>query len=352
MKRRLAILAAALLAAAAPQTIAAARGETKPSVLVQLTKLRKGSLPRIVTAYGRVAIDPAARHSIVAPVAAAVAEIHVRPGQEVAKGAALIRLQPSAATAAAYSQAVSAVRVASELVKRTRTLRGQHLATGQQLADAEKSQSDARAALAALKAEGAGGPQTLKAPFRAIVTAVPASPGALVAQGARLIDLARPEGLVLRVGVEPGRATAIQPGDAARVTPLGARDAVAGEVLLRSQVVDPATGLVPVEITLPPGSFLMGETAEADIVTGKAHGFVVPHQAILVGDSGAPYVVQAVNMVARKVPVEIVASRGNQDVVAGALDPAAPLVLAGNHQLADGMRVRTAHAEDGRVSEK
>jgi membrane fusion protein (multidrug efflux system) len=317
-----------------------AAAQQHPSVLVQLTALRRGSLPRIVTAYGKVEPGPAARRTVTAPVTAVVGAVYARPGQEVAADAPLVLLGPSPATAAAYARARSALQAADGLVARTRTLLGQHLATRQQLADAEKSQADARATLIALEAEGAGAPQTLRAPFRAIVSAVSTSPGAIVAPGMALIDLTRPNALVLRVGVMPDRADAIRPSEPVRITPLGARDGVAGTVVLRGSVVDPATGLVPVDIALPPGKVLAGEMAAAEIVIGRARGYVVPHAAILVDRRGAPYVVQAVNRIARKVPVRVLDGAGGRNVVTGPLDPAAPLVLAGNYQLKNGMRVR------------
>lgn len=93
-------------------------------------------------------------------------------------------------------------------------------------------------------------------------------------------------------------------------------------------------------------SFLAGETAEADIVIGEADGYLVPHEAILVNNSGSPYVVQAVDMVAKKVPVRVLVAGGARDVVDGPLNAASPVVLAGNYQLDDGMRVRVA-APDG-----
>jgi RND family efflux transporter MFP subunit len=340
MDRALALLAAALLIACG--SAAAAQDKAGPSVLVELTKLQKGSLPRIVTAFGAIETNPAARQAVMAPVAAAVEAIYIKAGQKVATGAPLIRLGPSPATAAAYAQAVSALRAASDLAERTRSLLGQHLATAQQLTDAEKSEADARAALAALKAEGAGSPQDLRALADAIVTGVSTSRGALVAQGAALLELALPNGLVLRAGVVPDQATAIRAGDAATITPLGWRDAVSGRVLLCGSVVDPQTGLVPVDIALPRGGFMPGQKAQAGIITGEVTGYVVPHVAILAEDTGAPYVVQAVNGAAHIVSVKVLLADGARDIIAGPLDPTAPLVLAGNYQLRDGMKIRVA----------
>jgi hypothetical protein len=111
-------------------------------------------------------------------------------------------------------------------------------------------------------------------------------------------------------------------------------------VLLRGSIVDAKTGLVPIEIALPADTLLAGQAAQAQIVTGTVEGYLVPHEAILVSDSGAPYVVQAKDMIAHHIPVKILLSAGAEDVIMGALDPQAALVLAGNYQLKDGMHVR------------
>ena len=335
-------LSAALVAANVSDAIGAIPNDQAPSVLVQLAKLERGSLPRTVTAYGSVRADPSARQTVMAPLSAVVGEIYVRTGEQVAAGAPLIRLGPTPQAAAAYAQARSALRAASQLVDRTRTMLAQHLAIAQQLADAVKAQADARASRAEFDAEGAGGAQILRTPFPAIVTAISTNPGAIVAQGAALLELDRPNALVLEVGVVPEQTGMIRSGDPVNIVPLGGKDQVSGKVVLRGRVVDPRTGLVPVDVALPPDPFLSGETAEADIVVGEAHGYVVPHQAILVNDSGSPYVVQAVAMVAKKVPIRVLAAGGAQDVIDGPLDPTSPVVLAGNYQLDDGMRVRVA----------
>jgi hypothetical protein len=48
-------------------------------------------------------------------------------------------------------------------------------------------------------------------------------------------------------------------------------------------------------------------------------------------------------MIAKRVPVRILGATGDQDVVDGTLDASAPVVLAGNYQLKDGMKM---HADD------
>ena len=310
------------------------------TVLVQQTALRKGSLPQTVTAYGSAQADAAARNTLTAGVAARVSAVYVHLGQEVAQGAPLVQLVPTPPTATAYAQALSALKVASDAYERTQQLLSEHLATQQQLADAQKSESDARAAERALKSQGAGGPTTLRAPFHAIVTALPIATNALVTEGTPLADLAPPGDLVLLVGVVPAQAAAIRAGDAAQITPVGASRSYSGRVTLRGSIVDAATGLVPVQISLPRGALLPGETAQAAITVGEVQGYIVPHPAILVDDSGDTYVVQTQKMIAKTVHVRVLASHGDEDVIAGPLDAGAPVVLTGNHQLQDRMKVR------------
>jgi RND family efflux transporter MFP subunit len=313
---------------------------SKQSVLVTLSHLKEGSLPSVVVGYGTVGAANSGRKTIMAPASAVIATIFVRLGEQVPAGAPLVELAPSPASAASYMQAKSALTVAQQLVTSTNRLVSLHLATRQQLADAKKAESDARAQLKALDMVGAAGPKIVRAPFAAIVTTLAATPGAIVAEGAPLMDLAAPGQLVLTVGVVPAQAAAIAPNDSATVTLVGGTESVAGRVMVRGAVAEADTGLVPVDIALPPGKFYPGEMAEAAITTGQVHGYLVPHAAILVNDSGAPYVVQAIDGTAKKVPVQVVGAHGDQDVITGSLNARAPLVLAGNYQLDDGMKIR------------
>lgn len=313
---------------------------SKQSVLVTLSRLQEGSLPSVVVGYGTIGAANSGRKTVMASESAVVGEIFVRLGEQVAAGAPLMQLAPSPASAASYMQARSALTVAQQLVVSTERLVSLHLATAQQLVEAKKAESDARSQLRALDAVGAAGPKIIRAPFSAIVTALTATPGAIVAEGAPLMDLAAPGRLVLTVGVVPGQAAAVAPNDPATVTLVGGSASAAGRVMVRGNVAEADTGLVPVDIALPQGKFLPGEMAEASITTGQLHGYVVPHDAILVNDSGAPYVVQAMGDTAKKVPVQVLGAHGDQNVISGALDARAPLVLTGNYQLDDGMKIR------------
>jgi RND family efflux transporter MFP subunit len=317
-------------------------GADAPSVLVTTIPLQRGSLPRTVTAYGVVQADTAARATIVAPVAAVLTGIYVHRGEPVHSGAALVRLTPSAPTRAAYAQATAAMRVANAALAHERELLAEHLATRQQLDDAQQAESDARAVLAALAAQGAGAPTTLRAPFAGVVLNIVAAPHALLTEGTVLLELSQATGLTLTVGATPDAAVQIAAADPAEVTAVGAAHAWPTHVISAGALVDAASGLVPVRVALPPGRWLPGESARAVITVGTVTGYVVPHSAVLLDDDAHPYVVQDHGGVARIVDVTVAGSDGTHDAISGALDPAAPLVLEGNYQAQDGMKLRRA----------
>lgn len=320
-----------------------AEGDENASALVTVAKMQPGSLPTTVTAFGKVQPGDTAQQSIAAPLAARVGTVNVRAGQQIAAGTPMVTLIPTPETRAAYKQAQIAVRLADELVQRNEQLVNAHLLTQVKLLKAQKDAADAKSTVAVMEEEGAAGPNTLKAPFEAIVMKMDVGPGAVVAQGAAVVELAKPNGLVLEVGVVAAQAVKIEPGDPATVTPLGSNESFQCKVLSREAMIDSTTGLVPVQISFPPGKMLAGEMARAVVTAGKAKGYVVPHEAILVDDDGTVYVVQAVDMEAKKVAVQVLAADGNRDVITGDdLDPKAPVVLQGNHQLDDGTKLRLA----------
>src|SRR6185437_450080 len=98
-------------------------------------------------------------------------------------------------------------------------------------------------------------------------------------------------------------------------SPIGASQSLQGKVVLRGAVVDPTSGLVPIEVSIPADSLLPGEQAAVTITTGEAQGYLVPHEAILLNDEGNPYVVQVMGDVARKVAIRVLAMQGGHDVI-------------------------------------
>jgi RND family efflux transporter MFP subunit len=317
------------------------------TVTVNLIPLQTGSLPTSVTTYGRVVPSQKGRETLSAQVATRVSNVEVREGEKVSKGAPLMTLVPSPETRANYKQAEQALKVARHLLARSRQLAAAHLETAAQLAQDEKTEADAKAALEALREEGANGPNTLKAPFDAVIMSIFAGSGSYLARGAPVIELARPAGLVFRTGVVPAQAAGIKNGDEATITPFSGSGTFHGKVILRGSVVSTVNGLIPIEISLPDNLLLTGEMGKVVINTGVKRGYIVPHEAVLLNTSGQTYIVQSIHGVARLIPVTVITSKGDQDLVEGNLAAGAPVVGTGNYQLDNGTRIKAAGENAG-----
>jgi hypothetical protein len=118
---------------------------------------------------------------------------------------------------------------------------------------------------------------------------------------------------------------------------------VAGHVIRVDAALNDKTHQIDVDIAYPAGALMPGEAVRAAIETGSAAGWVVPHDAVVVGSDGAAQIFQVVGGKAKGVPVTVAVSSRAQDLVTGALDPHAPLIVAGAYQVADGDAVRTQH---------
>jgi len=317
------------------------------TVTVNLIPLQKGSLPTSVTTYGRVVPSQKARETLFAPVATKVSNIEVREGEKVNKGTPLVTLIPNPETRSNYKQAELALKVARDLLARSRQLAAAHLETAAQLAQDEKTEADAKATLEALREEGANGPNTLKAPFDAVVMNIAVSSGSYVAQGAPVIELAHPAGLIFKTGVVPAQATEIKNGDEATITPFSGSGTFHGKVALRGSVVSTANGLISIEISLPGSPLLTGEMGKVVINTGIKQGYIVPHEAVLLNTSGQTYIVQSDHSVARLVPVTVITSKGDKDLVDGNLVTGAPVVGTGNYQLDNGTKIQASGESSG-----
>lgn len=311
------------------------------AALITTASARQGSLPDIVTAYG--AAGPAQNGGLAISLQqdGRVAAIMVTQGERVPAGARLLAFDIAPASASAYSQAVSALSLARTERAHTAQLLAQRLATRDQLAQAEKTASDARATLDALTRQGGGrGRIMVTAPFDGVVEALPVAQGDRVAAGAPLLTLTRMDGLVVTVGVDPSLYTRVLPGQTALVQPLDGTQGFDGKILRVDGVVNPKTRLLDVDIAVPAGRVISGELFRAEITLGGLVGWIVPHDAVLDDERGF-FLFQVNGAKAARVDLRVLATQGDVDAVDAKLDPQRPVIVDGATQLSDGDPVRT-----------
>lgn len=336
MMRVLALLLAAGLAQAA------VAGET-PSVLVKTESAVKGELPRIVTGYGSTAPAPGAATTISVQYDGQVADLAVSADQTVHTGDRLLRIVPSAAVLSAFDQAQTALRLARAELAHATQMRGQQLATRDQVAQAEKAVADAQTQIDTFTRQGVGPDMPpIEAPFDGVVSAVAVSQGDRVQANAPLVTLGRNGGMILVAGIEPPDRSLVKPRDKVRMTVASDSGQVfPGEVTGVGGQVDPKSRLVPLRIARTDGQPLTGnQDIRAEITVGEATGWKLPRTAVLTDDKGA-YVFQVDGDKARRVDVSILVDGGDTLLVDGNLVDGRKLVTDGAYQLSDGMTVRS-----------
>jgi RND family efflux transporter MFP subunit len=326
-----------------PLTTAAAAAADAPSVLVKTGALRKQTVSETLTVYGTVMPATGAAQNVSFPRPVQVARLLVAPGQLVKRGEALLELSTEASATAAYRQAASAATFAQGELERTQHLAAQQLATRSQVAAARKALQDAQSALAAQQKLGSGlASQIVKAPFDALVTAISVQQGDRIQPGTTALQLARSGALRALLGVEPEDAGRVRVGMPLRLASVfGNGDTVNATVSQVFGAINPQTRLVDVAARLAGSTrgLLPGMQVRGFIDLGGRKSWVVARAAVLRDGRGA-YLYQVSDGHARRVDVTVGVESGGVVAVSGKLDSQLEVVVLGNYELRDGMRVR------------
>lgn len=318
------------------------RADDAASVLVKTTMPVRGELPRLVTSYGLAAPAPDAVTSISVQYDGQVAELTVVPGQTVRAGDKLIRVKASAAMLAAFDQARTALRLAQAELAHITQMRGQQLATRDQVAQAEKAETDARTQVDTLKRQGVdASAEPVRAPVDGTVRSVAVAQGDRIQANTTLLTLVRADGIVLTVGIEPADRALVNPGQAVTMTTMpDDGPPIPGQVQAVGGQVDSTARLVPVRIVRTDGQTLLdGQNLRATIAVQQVSGWKLPRSALLTDDQGE-HVFQDEGGKAKRINVHILVDAGDTVLVDGALQADRKLVIDGAYQLSDGMAVR------------
>jgi membrane fusion protein, multidrug efflux system len=340
MKWRCAVIAIALFSQGG------AGAQQEPSALVELATAEQGTLNPSVGAYGTVAADPAYITTIALRSDGIITAVSVRVGQVVDARQAVVTVETAPNALASYQQAESAVTLAQQDLAHTQQLFNEHLATNTQLAAAQKTLADAEAQLKAQTETGAQRPtQTLNAPAAGIVIAVNATPGDRMAANSVIASIVPRDRLILNLGLEPEDALQVPVGaDVSLQSPQAARLSFKGKIQSVDALMEPKSRLVNAVATVPQdiaGNLILGVVLEGVIQLPAKSGIVVPHAALMTGQNGA-FVFVVVNGIAQRRDVEVAMQTDQQALISSGIMAGEAVVVGGNVELTDGMRVRTS----------
>ena len=324
-------------AAAAP---AASTPGSGPAVSVEAIKVERLALPQGITAVGSLRSDESI--TLRPEVAGRISAIQFREGERVAKGAPLVKLDPSV-TQAELQQAQANMVLAKAKYDRAIDLQGKGFISGQARDEAENNLKVGEAALALARAKLAK--LSIEAPFSGIIGLRSVSVGDYVKEGADMVNLEAIDPLKVDFRVPEIYLSQIRVGQSLQMT----LDAVPGKtyegkVFAINPLVDAAGRAVVIraqvrnqDTTLRPGMF-----ARVRLLTHeKQEALVVPEQAIVPqGDEW--FVFRVVDGKAQRAKVEIGQRRDGKAEVMKGLRDGDVVVTAGQLKIRDGVPVQVA----------
>jgi membrane fusion protein (multidrug efflux system) len=328
--------------------VADAGDQVETSVLVQTATVLSKQVSQQIEVYGTVEPDPDVLGVVALPRAGLITRVHVRLGERVKAGDALLELDTAPATRMQYAQAEAARKYAQGQLERTRQLFDQQLATRDQVASAERELSDATEQLRALAKVGANeARQTIRAGSDGIVAGLSVTAGDRVSADTTAVLLARADGLIVRLGIEPEDAQRIPQGAAVElVSVFQEENRVSTRIVKTGAMINPATRLVDAIAPVPVeavGRMTLGSTMRAAVLLSEQMALVVPRSAVLRDMEGA-YVFAVEDDRARRIPVKVVYESSTETGIDSVLQEGAVVVISGNYELSDGTALRVSDA--------
>ncbi len=358
MKRSIWITMVVVLLAAAgtflkmgPAMAAASPAENtgNPIAKVKTVPLTRGTIQEQIFVYGQVVPAPGALQTVSVSFESKILTIGVNNGQKVAKGDTLLKLEPSPAAQLELDRARRAYDLEKENFKQVENQYKLKLATNQQLLQARQSMDQAKLTLESLEKRGVDGVREIRANVSGLVKQVNAEEGAIVSAGSTLVEIVAQNRLQVLLGVEPENIRSVQTGQEVVLTRINAptEERASGKIREISYAVNPSTRLVDIFITLDStDSYLLNESIAGQLTVGSAEGFIVPRSAVLPeGDTHVLYTVKDNRAVRHTVTIGLENPREYQ-VSGSDLRAGQPVVVEGNYELTDNMRVNMTGAAE------
>jgi membrane fusion protein (multidrug efflux system) len=323
--------------------VAGAETAHGPVASVQVAEIKTGTITEDIAVYGSVVPSRRAIQTISVSFESQVGRIRVMNGQKISRGDILLEIHSSPDAHLQLEQARNDYESSRRNLWNVQQRFDLKIATEQQVLQAQQALQQARLRMESMKKRGIDGPQIIRAEVEGLVNKVLVHERAIVPAGSPLVELVAQNKLEVRLGVEPENITQVHVGLPVSLTRVNApaSPGVIGRIREISQTVNPATRLVDVFVVFPSSArFLPGEWILGRIPATSSLGLLVPRSAVL--PEGGDYVLFTVaGGAARKHVVQIGLENEKEFQVIGKdLSPGDWVVVLGNYELKDGMKVK------------
>ena len=317
----------------------------EPTCRVRVTALKRGVLERSVIALGVLTIPAPATHVVSQPMETIAHELRVSVGTAVTPDTVICEVSLTAEAVSIRAQALAARDTARASLTQAKERLALHLATAAEIQQAQQALAQAEPT-AAMWEHREDGMQEVRAGMTGVVAKLDIQAGQVVASGAPMAEIAGPQ-REIRFGCEPGDAARIPVGQAIRVSAPRRPDLppVTGRVAAISSTLTPETRLQDLIVHLDDtataftANLPVGESVAGEIRFPLPEAWIVPRDAVVVEEhEGAVFTV--IDGKAVRHPVSLLGSVGSESAVSAEdLKPDDAVIVQGNYEVEDGMRV-------------
>ncbi len=310
---------------------------------VRTAPITRGTIHQTLTAYGTVIAQPGAVRVISVPFECRVAHVLAASGQPVSAGTALVEVEASPDTQLQWEEAGNAVDAAVKQLQQARQRFDQHLATNQELLQAQQEAASAQLKLKSLTKRGIGSPRRLSAESAGIISKMDVQEGQIVPAGGALVELAADKQIEVKLGIEPEEAGRLKMGQPVSlfVAEKGSSAPITGKLRMVTQRVNAETRLVDAFVSLPAHTgLLLDQYVRGQLIIAAQEALIVPRQAVLPNDDGGYTLFTVDQDHALKHAVTLGLQNDKAVAVSGEhVKENQRAVIAGNYELENGMAV-------------
>ncbi|MCA9520407.1 MAG: efflux RND transporter periplasmic adaptor subunit [Myxococcales bacterium] len=320
-----------------------AEPEQKPSPTVETAVVRRGTIETTLDALGTAVPWLAKKHVYSLPFECRVLTVQVTKGQLVAQHALMLSVKPSLAAQLTLQQATNEYNTALALERLARQRAKLKLALRTEVIAAQSLLKQKELILRSLKAQGLRRRQIeIRTVSQGMIHEVGGHVGQLIPSGSSLVEVLDGDHILIRFGVESRQLSRLKPGMPVRLTRIhdSHHRPIAAKITAITQTLDPTTRLVAV-LALPEktAGLALNDFVEVRVVTASHIGLLVPKSALL-PHSGGYRLFTVVNGHAKAHRV----TKGLEnakvvEVIGAGINVGDRVVVLGNYELTDGMRV-------------
>ncbi|MFH0881822.1 MAG: efflux RND transporter periplasmic adaptor subunit [bacterium] len=313
-----------------------------PVASVQVTELRRKRIEETLNTYGTVIVTPGKSQTFSVPFECSVRKVLVTEGQRVAAKTPLLIVEPSPDTQLQFNEAKNQLKTAQDQLRLTQELIDMKLGTRQDLASAKAEVQSLELKVKSFQDRGVDGERRILAEEKGLVSLVHVQQGEIVPAGNVLLETAGENDIQARLGVESEDIGHVREGQQVLLHQVNVPgDSEIPATLIRvTHQVNPETRLIDIYVTPEQGGrLLLHDYIWGEIVVASTEALVAPRAAVLPIEGGhVLYTVENGRAKSQQVQLGL-ENQSEYEVMGEGLHAGQQIVVVGNLELSDGMRV-------------